>query len=923
MLALGAGHVVPVSRLVEGVWGDPPPDTATTALQGHVSQLRRVLGEDAIVTRAPGYLLDVDPACVDVVRAERALAEGDPAAVARALEEWRGDPLADVADAPFAHGELPRLEELRAALCEERFEAELAAGRHVESVAGLRALVAEHPLRERPRLQLMTALHAAGRTAEALDVYADARRVLAEELGLDPGERLRTLQERILRQEHDAAPVAGAAAGPRPAASRRGRTVAAIGAALAALGAGAVALSRSGEEAPAAPAIRSGVVRIDPEPMRAAESVALPGSPSEVTASGSDAWVLDADAQTISLVTGARPRTFATGSTPIDLAADADALWVAGGSAGASQFRGPQVRSLARVDGGSGAIRGSVPLPADREAAPAIDQHARVAVARGSVWVIRADGAVAQVDARSGRVSRVLPVQAHALAGGGDGVWVLTRDGTLVSFRRGDGTQGVPVDLELAAPGSVVVGGGAVWVTDAALGRLWRVADGRPEPVPGVSAPAAIAYGHGALWLVQPSLRAVQRLDPRELRLTGQVKLAGIPRDVAADGESVWVSVAEGDRRTASCGPLQRAAGGTDGPVVVVDLPLRAGSRSAAQAMADAALGEARRRDFRAGRHRVGVRLCDDSTARSGSYDPTRCRENAEAYAADPRVVAEVGPLHSGCAEEQLGPAAGAPGGPLAIVSPSNSDPLLTRDVRPRLRGAYVRLAVRDDRLLAAAARHLREKGARTVFVLADGPRSDYGVVAAAHFEAGARAAGLRVVGRARWAGRTPDDIAARVRRARPDAVWVSGLLDNGAGEIVAALRRRVSPGVVIGGPEGLLPVSTLFRRAGAAARGVLIAAPFLPSAAEGDELPVAAYARVAMEVTFDAIARSDGSRASVAREIRATDRPASPIGAIAFDAAGDRSAATGAMVRARRGGGSVVNGSTEGADLVTVLRPR
>src|SRR5688572_20456545 len=107
MLALEPGQVVSVSRLVDGVWGDPPPDTATTALQGHVSQLRRVLGEEAITTRAPGYLLALDPDCVDVTRAERALADADPEAIAKALKEWRGDPLADVADAPFAHEALP------------------------------------------------------------------------------------------------------------------------------------------------------------------------------------------------------------------------------------------------------------------------------------------------------------------------------------------------------------------------------------------------------------------------------------------------------------------------------------------------------------------------------------------------------------------------------------------------------------------------------------------------------------------------------------------------------------------------------------------------------------------------------------------------------------------------------------------------
>ena len=877
-----------------------------------------MLGEDAIVTRAPGYLLAVDPGAVDVLRADRALAAADAAGIAQALEEWRGDPLADVADAPFAQEALPRLEELRAALTEEHFEAELARGCHAESVAGLRALVADHPLRERPRLQLMTALHAAGRTPEALDVFADARRVLAEELGLDPGDRLRALHEQILRR----APRAAQTVAPEQASQRRPRRVAAAAVALAALAAGAAALARGGEEAPA-PTVRSGVLRIDPETLRPSRAVALSGNPSEVTAAGDRAWVLDSDAQTIALVGGSAPRTFATGSTPVDLAASGADLWVAGGRAGRSQFRGPQVRALARVDGGSGAVRASTHLPADRAGTPATDPHARVAAGRGVVWVILADGGVAQVDARSGQVVRVLRVQAHAITAGPEGVWVLTVDGSLVGFAAADGSQGVPIDLELVAPGTIAAGGGSVWVTDGAQGRVWRVRDGRAEAVPGASAPGAIAYGHGALWIVQPTLRTVQRLDPAGMRVTGQVAVTGTPRDVATSGAGVWVSVAESARAVGACGPLQQAPGGAAGPIVVVDLPLRAGSLSAASAMADAALDAARRRGFKAGRHRVGVRLCDDSTARSGNFDPARCRDNAEAYAADPRVVAQVGPLNSGCAEEQLQPAAQAPGGPLAIVSPTNTDPLLTRDVRPHLRGAYVRLPVRDDRLLAAAARHLQENGARRVFVLSDGPGNNYGASAAAYFEAGARAAGLRVAGRARWSGRPLRQVIARVRREQPDAVWVSGLLDNGAGEVIAALRRALGPGVLIGGPEGLLPVSTLFRRAGAAARGVLIAAPFLPSAASGAELPVAAYARTAMDVALDAVARSDGTRASVAREVKATRRARSAIGAITFDAAGDRPAATGALVRARRGGGSAVNGSTEGAEPVTELRPR
>jgi len=130
MLALEAGTVVSVGRLIEGVW-DEPPETASTALQGHVSQLRRVLGDGAIVTRAPGYVLDAAPEAIDAVRCEQALerareelAGGDADAAAAtlrgALALWRGEPLADLADAPFARDALPALRELRVALEEEQ-----------------------------------------------------------------------------------------------------------------------------------------------------------------------------------------------------------------------------------------------------------------------------------------------------------------------------------------------------------------------------------------------------------------------------------------------------------------------------------------------------------------------------------------------------------------------------------------------------------------------------------------------------------------------------------------------------------------------------------------------------------------------------------------------------------------------------------
>ena len=168
MLVLEPGRVVSVDRLVDGVWGDEPPETAVTALHGHVSHLRRALGE-RLVTRAPGYVLEVEADAVDAHRfesllesARAATAAGDAASARQLLDEalalWRGAPLADLVDAPFAATALPALEELGLAAREERIEADLASGRAEELIPQLKALVAEHPLRERPRGQLMLAL---------------------------------------------------------------------------------------------------------------------------------------------------------------------------------------------------------------------------------------------------------------------------------------------------------------------------------------------------------------------------------------------------------------------------------------------------------------------------------------------------------------------------------------------------------------------------------------------------------------------------------------------------------------------------------------------------------------------------------------------------------------------------------------------
>jgi DNA-binding SARP family transcriptional activator len=208
LLLLDPNRVVSTDRIVDALWGEQPPRTAATSLQNFVSQLRKLVGPETLVTKPPGYELRLAGEQLDLERFRRLVdgARGEPAeeraeGLRRALALWRGPPLADLGFESFAQSEIVRLQELRLAVVEDRVEAELEAGRHAELAGELETLAEEHPLRERLRAQLMLALYRAGRQAEALQIYHDTRRVLVEELGIDPSPSLQQLHGSILRQD--------------------------------------------------------------------------------------------------------------------------------------------------------------------------------------------------------------------------------------------------------------------------------------------------------------------------------------------------------------------------------------------------------------------------------------------------------------------------------------------------------------------------------------------------------------------------------------------------------------------------------------------------------------------------------------------------------------------------------------------------
>ena len=218
LLLLDRNRVVSRDQMVDVLWGERPPASAANSIQIYVSKLRRLLGDGdaadgtAIVTEPPGYRLRVPPGELDADRFERLITAGSEAlgagkadraekTFAHALTLWHGPPFADFTGEPFAQAEIARLEQLRLRALEEQVEAQTSLGRHAAVLAQLPTLVDQHPLEERLRAQLMVALYRSGRQADALAVYQDFRRLLADELGLDPSPKLREIERQILRHD--------------------------------------------------------------------------------------------------------------------------------------------------------------------------------------------------------------------------------------------------------------------------------------------------------------------------------------------------------------------------------------------------------------------------------------------------------------------------------------------------------------------------------------------------------------------------------------------------------------------------------------------------------------------------------------------------------------------------------------------------
>jgi YVTN family beta-propeller protein len=982
VLLLHANEVLSTDRLIDELWGDRPPATAAKTMQNHISRLRKALANGAengrdgiVVTREHGYELRLDPERLDARRFERLAAEGrselaagrpEPAIslLEEALSLWRGPALADLAYEPFAQPEIGRLEDLRIAALEHLIEAKLALGGHTEVLDELERLIAEHPYRERLRAQLMLALYRSDRQADALQAYQDARSKLVDDLGIEPGERLRELERAILAQDPGLAIPSGPVSPPSarvsglPRARRQRLALSAAGVLLLTASFAVLLLARgSGSEGADITALTGdALAAIDPATNRVVAQYAVGGTPTSVAVGGGAVWTVNADGQTISRVDmrSRAVKTFGLGAVPIDLAASRDAVWAVASDRGTNtvqRTRGPA--TLVQLEARSGAIVATTALRPSRGRTFIVPPQL-VAAGSGAVWIIGRTRRLHRVDTLTGR-ARVLPrLRVGSVATGDGQVWALADrprgEPDLVRLDPRTGAIRTRIELPATDFGAIAVGGGAVWLTDAFAGVVWRV-DTAGKPVQrtidvggGVD---SVAFGAGAAWAGNSVTGTVTRIDPATNAVKARVALGNTPRSVAFGGGRVWVSVAGGGGDTVpaagslrtgaritplaerTCGPVVTGRNGDADVLVALDLPLQGESAPTSQSMAAAIAFVLRRHRFRAGRFRLGVQTCDDSTAIGQlPWDARTCAANAKAYAANPSVVGVVGPLHSDCGGPMLPILNRAEGGPLALVSFTTAKSLVRADptdpagalrkLYPTGQRGHARILPTEDYEIAAAAMLARRLGGGSVFYLEDNYTAE--LAYRSWFRRAARRIGLRIAGTGVWnaQARGYRRIAERVRASGVRAVYVLGHLGTNAQRMVQDLRAVLDDSVEIIGYSGLTPISMFFEEAGAAARGVHVVVAgrpqerlgpagrrfvraFRSTQPDGLVTPLDLYAAASTEVLLAAIARSDGTRASVTRALATMRLKDSLVGPLAFNRYGEPLPSPIAVVRAER----------------------
>jgi DNA-binding SARP family transcriptional activator/DNA-binding beta-propeller fold protein YncE len=574
LLLLHVNEVVSRERLTEDLWAERAPETAAASLHTYVSQLRKLLearnGEPRVLlTRAPGYLLALDPDQLDLTRFERLAREGkhelavnDAQAaagiLAEALSLWRGPPLAEFGSTPFALAESLRLQELRVSALEDRIDADLVLARHQGLIAELEALAREHPFRERLHGQLMLALYRSGRQTEALDVYRQTRRRLVDELGIEPGPALQDLEQSILRhepalaveappsvaepeQEHaDRATPSCEPASPRTRRlPRRWRLVAAV-AILVAITIG-VGYAVGGGTPVAKLLAPNSVGFLDANSGRITKSYPVGREPRGITVADNAVWVANYQDSTVTRIDRATGHsvTVAVGGHPTGITSYRGTIWV-----------WTLERLLVPIDPRYDSA--GKPISFTHEFIGQRSASGEITAGGGYLWIAAPLTTVIRVDAAN-TLNRKLIHPDDGVQGAivyQDGrAWVAGSD------------QVFPIAAETGLPGSGAMVGQVRDIAFAA-GSLW-VVSGSPEQVGGIvqalrrvdphtlltqaqigvgADPVAVAAAGGSIWVAARSDGVIEQVAPAQNRVVKTIAVGGKPTAFTTDGEGIWVA---------------------------------------------------------------------------------------------------------------------------------------------------------------------------------------------------------------------------------------------------------------------------------------------------------------------------------------------------------------------------------------------
>jgi YVTN family beta-propeller protein len=505
--------------VIDALWDGAPPATAVKIIHGYVSQLRKTLPSDVLETHPGGYRLrpesyDLDATAFEALlrRGREQLAAGHPRSAAEALTSalalWRGPPLIEFRFRAFAANEIDRLGELHLLARKAKIEADLALGHCAESIPELQALVREQPLRDNLQRLLILALYRAGRQAEALAGYRQARRSLIDELGLEPGAAMRQLEAAILAHdpvlepqpsEHDpGSALPHRSPDPRPATPNSRRRPFVAAAFLAAfVVAGVTMLAARPGTVRSETAAPDSVGFIGSHAGRLTEQIKLDGPPSAIALGAGSIWALDAMRST-----------------------------------------------LDRVDPRSPAAVQTIPVGQDPRG---------VTVGGGSVWVTNHDdNTVSRISPQTDTVVQATAVGAgpSALAYGYGSVWVADGDDrtlTRIDPVTGRPTATIPTN---AIGAGIAIGGGSVWVSDEATNRVIGV-DAATNTVQSSttvgSGPTAVAFAAGSVWVVNTLDGTVSRIAAMTRIVRTAIPVSGGPASISAAGGAVWVGAQSGN----------------------------------------------------------------------------------------------------------------------------------------------------------------------------------------------------------------------------------------------------------------------------------------------------------------------------------------------------------------------------------------